>query len=98
MTNSIRAERRLRKKEGGGPSRGRRSVILSGTTDRKTIRIPDRKAGPTPWQADDRYRSLVDSIDAGFCVVEMKFDSSGSPIDYRFIEVNHAFTEQTGLR
>jgi PAS domain S-box-containing protein len=62
------------------------------------MRIAHRKAGPSSWQADDRYRSLVDSIDAGFCVVEMKFDSSGSPVDYRFIEVNHAFTEQTGLR
>jgi two-component sensor histidine kinase len=27
----------------------------------------------------------------------MKFDGSGSPIDYRFIEVNDAFVSQTGL-
>jgi two-component system CheB/CheR fusion protein len=99
MTNSIRAERRLRKKEDVGPRRGRRSVTLTGATDRKlTGRIPNRGAGDTPWQADDRYRSLVNSIDAGFCVVELKFDGSGSPIDYKFIEVNDAFADQTGLR
>jgi len=98
MTNSIPAERRLRRKEDVGPRRGRRSVTLTGATDRKlTPRIPDPNAGDTPWQADDRYRSLVNSIDAGFCIVEMKFDGAGSPIDYKFIGVNHAFTDQTGL-
>ena len=93
MANSIPAERRLRKTADVGPR------TLSGATDRKlTGSIPDPKAGDSPWQADDRYRSLVNSIDAGFCVVEMKFDGSGCPIDYKFIEVNDAFADQTGLR
>ncbi|MDT7951218.1 MAG: response regulator [Acetobacteraceae bacterium] len=44
-----------------------------------------------------RYRQLFDSIDAGFCVVEMKFDGAGLATDYRFVEVNPAFERQTGL-
>ena len=48
--------------------------------------------------SDDRYRSLFNSLDAGFCVIEMAFDAAGSPRDYRFIEVNRAFASQTGLQ
>jgi signal transduction histidine kinase/CheY-like chemotaxis protein len=44
----------------------------------------------------ERYRSLFESIDAGFCILEMIFES-GAPVDYRFVEVNPAFEMQTGL-
>ncbi|MEN3951365.1 PAS domain S-box protein [Iodidimonas sp. SYSU 1G8] len=46
----------------------------------------------------ERYRGLVASIDAGFCVIEMLFDAAGVPADYRFIEVNPAFEGQTGMK
>ena len=36
-------------------------------------------------------------MDEGYCVVEMIFDAQLAPIDYRFLEVNEAFEEQTGL-
>jgi PAS domain S-box-containing protein len=48
--------------------------------------------------SEDRYRLLFNSLDAGFCVVELKFDEHGSPRDYRFVEVNDAFAKQTGLK
>ena len=48
-------------------------------------------------RSEVRYRQLFESIDAGFCVVEMKYDAAGVPVDYRFIEVNAAFERQTGL-
>ena len=47
--------------------------------------------------SEARYRSLFNSIDAGFCIVEMAFDEQGLAHDYRFVEVNDAFTRQTGL-
>jgi PAS domain S-box-containing protein len=40
---------------------------------------------------------LFDSIDAGFSVVEVIFDAERRPVDYRFVEANPAFAEQTGL-
>ena len=43
------------------------------------------------------YRSLLDSIDEGFCIIEVLFDASHHPVDYRFLEVNAAFENQTGL-
>lgn len=48
-------------------------------------------------RSEGRYRSLFDSIDAGFCVIEVRFDDDGNAADYRFVEVNRAFEANTGL-
>ena len=49
-------------------------------------------------EAEEKYRILFDSIDEGFCVVEVLFDESGcKAFDYRFLEVNPTFEKQTGL-
>jgi PAS domain S-box-containing protein len=48
-------------------------------------------------QSDDRYRTLFDSIDEGFCVVEVLFDEQERAVDYRFLETNPAFAKHTGL-
>src|SRR5688500_5449707 len=48
--------------------------------------------------AAERYRAWFNSIDAGFCIIEVILDPAGTPLDYRFLEVNAAFEEQTGLR
>ncbi len=48
-------------------------------------------------ESESRYRTLFEAVDVGFCVIEMKFDASGSPIDYRLVEINPAFERQTGL-
>ena len=45
-----------------------------------------------------RYRTLFNSIDEGFCIIEMKYEVQNQPIDYRFIEANPAFERQTGLK
>jgi signal transduction histidine kinase/CheY-like chemotaxis protein len=45
----------------------------------------------------DKYRSLFESIEAGFCIITMVFDDGGQPIDYIFDEANPAFERQTGL-
>ena len=44
-----------------------------------------------------KYRCLFESMDQGYCVVELVFDSSGHAVDYRFIETNPAFEKQSGL-
>ena len=48
--------------------------------------------------SEERYRGLFNSIDEGFCVIEMLFDSEGNPVDYRFLETNPAFEKQSGLQ
>jgi PAS domain S-box-containing protein len=47
-------------------------------------------------ESEAQYRLLFEAIDDGFCIVEMKFEGNRA-VDYRFVEVNPAFVEQTGL-
>ena len=49
-------------------------------------------------ESEERYRSLFNSIDEGFCVIEMIFDEDEKPVDYRFLEVNPSFEKQTGMQ
>ena len=44
-----------------------------------------------------RSQMLPESFDEGYCTIEMIFDEHGQPVDYRFLEANAAFYEQTGL-
>jgi two-component system, chemotaxis family, CheB/CheR fusion protein len=48
--------------------------------------------------SEERYRTLFESMDEGFCVIEVIFQEDGTPIDYRFIETNPAFERHTGLK
>ncbi len=47
--------------------------------------------------SEERFRTLFDTIDEGFCVIEMEFDVSGRPIDYRVEVMNPAFEKHTGM-
>ncbi|WP_206753810.1 PAS domain S-box protein [Leptolyngbya sp. FACHB-17] len=48
--------------------------------------------------SEQRYRTLFDSIDEGFCVCELMVDETGKPYDHRVLEVNPAFEILTGLQ
>lgn len=47
--------------------------------------------------SEEKYRTLFDSIDEGFAIIEMVFDPNYKPLDYRFVEINAAFERQTGM-
>jgi two-component system CheB/CheR fusion protein len=46
---------------------------------------------------DEKYRSLIESIGEGFCVIEVIFGDRDDPVDYRFLDMNKSFERQTGL-
>jgi len=48
--------------------------------------------------SEERYKTLFNSIDEGFCIFEMLFDEQGRPINYLFLQANPMFEAQTGLR
>ena len=60
--------------------------------------ITQRKLGSEALRrSEEKYRTLFDSIDEGFCTIEVLFNEHQAPIDYRFLETNPAFERQTGI-
>ncbi len=72
------------------PFSGGLSVYFADVTARK-------RAEESIRTSNERYRVLVESINDGFCVIDMVFDDDGQPVDYRFVETNPAFEEQAGF-
>ncbi|KPB23948.1 PAS-like protein/PAC domain protein [Pseudomonas savastanoi] len=48
-------------------------------------------------QSEERSRAMLETIEAAFAIIQVKFDADDSPVDYRFIEVNPAFERQAGV-
>ena len=49
-------------------------------------------------ESERKYHTLFESMDEGYCVIEMIFDAEARPVDYRFLEINPAFEKQTGIQ
>lgn len=48
-------------------------------------------------ESEAKYRHLFERMDQGFCIIEVIFDESNKGVDYRFLEINPVFENQTGL-
>lgn len=57
----------------------------------------DKKIENTLQQSEERYRTLFNSIDEGFCIIEILFDEQNKPIDLLFLEMNPLFKKYTQL-
>ena len=77
-----------------GEGTARRAVRLAGTLADIT---EDKQAAQALAASEAKYRSLFDSIDTGFCVIEVVWDDQGNATDYRFLEMNPAFVAHTGM-
>lgn len=60
--------------------------------------MADMPKNNTAQRATDNYHLLFNSIDQGFCIIEVLFNDVGEPYDYRFLEINPAFSLQTGIK
>lgn len=49
-------------------------------------------------ESDAKYRTLFNTMDEGFAVLEMIFDDNKRAVDYKFLETNQVFEKQTGLK
>jgi PAS domain S-box-containing protein len=77
----------------GSVERGR-LLRIWGTQQNITER---KRAEEALRTSETRYRTLFNSIDEGFAVIELIYNVAGAPVDYRFLEVNAAFERHTGL-
>jgi PAS domain S-box-containing protein len=64
-------------------------IVLTDITARKQAESRLR-------ESEDQYRTLFESIDQGYCVIEMRV-SPNEPLDYRYIDINRAFENQSTL-
>ena len=49
-------------------------------------------------ESNERYRSLFNSIDEGFAIVEVFFKKNGTAYDHRILDANKAFSKHTGVK
>ena len=72
-------------------------ALVQEVAERAWAAIERARADAALVASEQRYRTLFNSIDEGFCTVEVLFDENGKPFDYRFLSTNTAFEQQTGL-
>jgi PAS domain S-box-containing protein len=59
----------------------------------------ERKRAETELrESEQNYRMLFESIDEGFCTIEVLFDQNEKPVDYRFLQISPSFERQTGIK
>lgn len=57
-----------------------------------TLDITERKRVEEALrQSEEKFRTLFESMDEAFCVIEIIFDEEGKPVDFRYVETNPAF-------
>lgn len=66
------------------------AAVVQETTQRKEAE-EDLRA------SEERYRTLFEAIDQGFCVLEVRLEAPDGRIDYRVVEANPAFYDRTGF-
>jgi PAS domain S-box-containing protein len=63
------------------------------------INLTERKRAEVELrESEQNYRMLFESIDEGFCTIEVLFDQNQKPVDYRFLQINPSFERQTGIK
>ena len=75
--------------------------LAAARRDARATTVPERMSDASLAalrESEAQYRSLFESIDEGFCVIEVLFDAEGRAVDYRFLAANPAFVDQTGLQ
>ena len=62
-------------------------------TTQEMLRMKDQLA----QRITGKYHRIIESMDEGFCIIEVIFNKRKKAVDYRFLEVNAVFEKHTGL-
>jgi len=72
---------------------GRAVRMIGAMLDLTRMRSAERALS----QSEERFRTILDTIEAAFAIVQVKFDADDEPVDYQFLEANPAFEQQAGV-
>ncbi|MEH3114226.1 GAF domain-containing sensor histidine kinase [Pedobacter terrae] len=72
-------------------------MLLEEAAERMYSAIENARALAALAESEKKYRTLFNSIDECFCIIQMVFDEHGKPVDYLVLEANPALYELTGL-
>ena len=72
-------------------------ALIEETAERTWAAVERARAEEALARSERHYRLLFDSIDQGLCTLQVLFDEQGRPHDYRFLQTNAAFEQQTGI-
>ncbi|HEX6269076.1 MAG TPA: PAS domain S-box protein [Anaerolineales bacterium] len=59
--------------------------------------IERKRAEEKLRESEEKYRTLFNSIDDGFCIIEKLESRAGEPLDFRYLVTNPAFAAQSGV-
>ncbi len=71
--------------------------VVEDAVERFALVAGHQRAEKALRTSEERYRTLFNSIDAGYAVLEMIFDDQSVAVDARYLQVNTAFSQQTGM-
>jgi PAS domain S-box-containing protein len=73
-------------------------ALVEETVERTWTALQRARAEAALRESEERFRTLFERMDEGFCTIEVLFDDAGRAVDYRFESVNPAFEKQSGLQ
>lgn len=56
-----------------------------------------RESAAALSESEEKYRTLFNSMDEGYCIIKLYFDADGQACNWRYEEVNPAFEKNNGL-
>ncbi|MDF2557649.1 MAG: putative sensor kinase [Bacillales bacterium] len=72
--------------------------LIEEVTNRIFPRLERAYAEEAMRISEEKYRTFFEHISEGLSIFEIIYNSSGNPKDFRYIEINRAYEDHTGLK
>jgi PAS domain S-box-containing protein len=73
-------------------------AMMKAVSDHVSVALTRIKAQEALEESETRFRTLFSEMQSGAALHEIILDEQGTPVDYRFLDINPAFERQTGLK
>ena len=71
--------------------------VAQDITETKHDEVERKQVEAALRESEAKYRALFESLDEGFCIIELMYDQTGKPVDWLYLEANSTFERQSGL-